>query len=351
MSLNKGEAGETSQVEHNIDGNHVEKPKQGGFKGFVKKWWWAIAIVLAICALVIILPLVLVGFPRIIQDKVNSSTLNIDGISVTNSKTNTALISINSTVSSSNSIPAVIDAFDAVMYLEDKLPHTPVMTLKMPQTKTGLAIVNVTQEISGADKQPFIDFNSWYLWNESFPVTIEGETLVHVKGLKAAKVTFKKTITLKGINGFKGLSVSNPKVNISASKGDDNFHGTAQIPNPSILTFEVGNATFANYFNKKNIGTLYIDNMFIRPGMNSIPVRATVDQVAVLDGLKMEPYCKDGVLPFDLMGKSVVNHGQKLPYFADALALHAQSTEIGVGKAIEEDTESGGLKLYQCPTK
>ncbi|KFY32043.1 hypothetical protein V494_07894, partial [Pseudogymnoascus sp. VKM F-4513 (FW-928)] len=74
-----------------------------------------------------------------------------------------------------------------------------------------------------------------------------------------------------------------------------------------------------------------------------------VDQLSVLGGLKMEPYCKDGVLPFDLMGKSVVNHGQNLPYFADALALHAQSTDIGVGKAIEEDND--GLKLYQCPTK
>lgn len=51
MSLNKGESGET-QLENNI----VEKPKRG-CGAFVKKWWWAIAIVLAIGALVIILPL------------------------------------------------------------------------------------------------------------------------------------------------------------------------------------------------------------------------------------------------------------------------------------------------------
>jgi hypothetical protein len=107
-------------------------------------------------------------------------------------------ISINSTVSSSNSIPATVEAFSAKMYLEDKLPHTSFATLNMPETKTGLAIVNVTQEINGTALQPFIDFNSWYLWNESFPVTVEGETYVHVKGLKATKVTFKKTITLKG---------------------------------------------------------------------------------------------------------------------------------------------------------
>lgn len=249
-------------------------------------------------------------------------------------------------MSSSNSIPAVVDAFDAVMYLEDKLPHTPVMTLRMPETKTGLAIVNISQEINGTALQPFIDFNSWYLWNESFPVTIEGETLVHVKGLKAAKVTFKKTVTLAGINGFKGLEVTKANVSIISDSRGDNFHGYANIPNPSILTFEVGNATFANYFNGSNIGTLFIDDMFIRPGINNVSVRANISQGPVISAMTVEPYCKDGVLPFDLLGDSVINHGQPLPYFSEALALHVQTTSIGVGEALNVTT---GTKLYKCP--
>ncbi|OBT68424.1 hypothetical protein VE03_02844 [Pseudogymnoascus sp. 23342-1-I1] len=341
MSLNKGETGD-SQIENNI----AEKPKRGPFGTFVRKWWWAICIVLAIGALVVILPLVLVGFPRIIQDKVNSSTLTVDGISVTNTKTDTVLISINSSVSSSNSIPAVIDGFDAIMYLEDKLPHTSIMTLKMPETKTGLALVNVSQEISGANLQPFIDFNSWYLWNSSLLVTIEGETLVHVKGLKAAKVTFKKTVNLTGINGFEGLEVTKANITLTTDALGNNFRGFANIPNPSALTFEVGNATFANYFNKTRIGTLYIDDMFIRPGVNNVSVRATIEQEPVLTALGQEPYCKDGVLPFDLLGTSVVNNGEKLAYFADALALHVQTTEIGVGAALEETL---GTNLAVCP--
>ncbi|OBT56492.1 hypothetical protein VE04_03160 [Pseudogymnoascus sp. 24MN13] len=322
MSLNKGETGD-SQVENNIE--NAEKPQRGKFMTLVRKFWWVLVIMFCCGVLIVTLPLVLVGFPRIIQDKVNKSTLSIDGISVTNTKTNTVQISINSTVSSSNSIPAVVDGFDAIMYLEDKLPHTPIMTLRMPETKTGLAIVNVTQEINGTALQPFIDFNSWYLWNSSLAVTIEGETLVHVKGLKAAKVSFKKTVTLVGINGFKGLAVT--KANVSLSTGE-NFHGYANIPNPSILTFEVGNATFANYFEQEKIACA--------PESSSAPI---------LLALRKKPYCTDGVMPFDLMGESVVNHGQPLPYFADALALHAQSTSIGVGEALFETT---GAKLYNC---
>lgn len=56
MSLNKGDAGET-QVENNIENNNVEKPKRGPFGTFVRKWWWAILIVLAIGVLVVTLPL------------------------------------------------------------------------------------------------------------------------------------------------------------------------------------------------------------------------------------------------------------------------------------------------------
>jgi hypothetical protein len=53
MSLNKGESSE-SQVEN----THVgEKPKRGGCAGLIRKWWWAILIVLAIGALVITIPL------------------------------------------------------------------------------------------------------------------------------------------------------------------------------------------------------------------------------------------------------------------------------------------------------
>lgn len=333
--------GNSSQVE-----NHgVEKPR-GKFRSCLRKWWWAILIVFAICVLVIILPIVFVAIPKIIQHKVDSSVLTIDGISVTQTKTNTVLISINSSVSSSDSIHATIDGFDAKMYLEDKHPHETFATLRMPETETGISLVNVTQEITGAALQPFIDFNSWYLWNESFPVTVEGETHVNVKGLRPTKVTFKKTITLKGINGFKGLEVTKAHVALQADENGDNFHGFADIPNVSILTLEVGNATFGNYLDGKRIGGLFIDDMFIVPGINNVSVRANITQAPVLLAVASEPYCHTGIIPFGLKGESVINHGQPLPYFAESLALHEQMTEIDIGTALEETL---GAKVAVCP--
>jgi hypothetical protein len=142
----------------------------------------------------------LVGLPRIIQGKVDDAVLTVDGISVRNTRTDAVTISINSSVSSSGSIHATIDGFTAVMYLEDKLPHTPFATLQMPQTETGLSVVNITQELStvGETAQAYLDFNAALMLNESIRMTVKGETYVHVKSLKATKVTFEKTVTLAG---------------------------------------------------------------------------------------------------------------------------------------------------------
>jgi hypothetical protein len=71
--------------------------------------------------------------------------------------------------------------------------------------------------------------------------------------------------------------------------------------------------------------------------MNEYAMRATVDSFAVIDALGKKPYCEEkGVLPFQIRGKTVVNHGQALPYFADALAAHNQTINIPIGAAINK---------------
>lgn len=83
---------------------------------------------------------------------------------------------------------------------------------------------------------------------------------------------------------------------------------------------------------------MYIDNLTLRPGDNEYPMRATiVDIGAVLEALGQKPYCEEnGVLPFEIRGKTVVNNGQPLPYFADALASANQTVHIAIGQALKD---------------
>lgn len=139
--------------------------------------------------------------PKIIQNKVNDAKLTVDGITTSNTTADGLTLSINGTVTSSDAIHAKIDGFNASMYLEDKLPHTPFLQLEMPNTETGAWPVNVTQHVSLSDnatRNAFIDYNKWLMANKTTRVTVSGVTYVHVKALKAHKVNFKKTITMNG---------------------------------------------------------------------------------------------------------------------------------------------------------
>ena len=80
----------------------------------------------------------------------------------------------------------------------------------------------------------------------------------------------------------------------------------------------------------EEIGTAFIDNMVLRPGLNDFAMRAKLDQMPVAAAVSEKPYCENGILPFILQGKTVVNHGEPLAYYADALASSNQTVDIDV---------------------
>ena len=85
------------------------------------------------------------------------------------------------------------------------------------------------------------------------------------------------------------------------------------------------------------MGTVFIDNIVLYPGMNNtFPMRATISNGPILEALRQSPYCDEtnGVLPFQIRGKTVVNNGQSLSYYADALASHNQTIDIDVGTPV-----------------
>lgn len=142
----------------------------------------------------------LVGVPKIAQQKLDDAELILDGIIVTNTRSQNFSMSINSTIKSDGSVHAKIDGFQGVMYLEDYEPHTPFAKIDFPETTSdALQTVNVTQFVPIENVEALTRFNTWLLVNDSVRVTVEGDTHVHVRGIaRSYKVTFKKTISIPG---------------------------------------------------------------------------------------------------------------------------------------------------------
>jgi hypothetical protein len=315
------------------------KPRKRGCLGHCAKFWWAYLILLVVIVVVVVPVVLLVAVPKIAQQKLDDAELILDGITVTNTQGQNMTMSINSTIKTDGSVHADIEGFVGDMYLEDHNPHTPFARINFPATTAdAFQTVNVTQFLPIHDVEALTIFNTWLLANQTLRVTVQGDTNVRVRGIsRNYPVTFKKTVTMPGLRMLEGTVVKPDWIGLDPDENGNNFRATVTIPNRSLVSFELGNTTFHNYLLGKEVGTVFIDGLTLRPGMNVYPMRATIQNDAVIDALGQKPYCEQkGVLPFQIRGKTVVNHGQPLPYFADALASANQTIEIPIGEAVNK---------------
>ncbi|KAH6630738.1 hypothetical protein B0J18DRAFT_110726 [Chaetomium sp. MPI-SDFR-AT-0129] len=332
-----------------------DKPRKRGCLGHCAKFWWAYLLIIIVIVVIVVPVVLLVAVPKIAQSKLDEAELILNRLTVTNTQTQNLTISLSSTIKTDGSVKANIAAFEGVMYLEDRQPHTPFATLNFPATTADAEQhVNVTQFLPVEDLEALTNFNSYLLANETLRVTVEGNTFVQVSGIsRAYPVVFKKTVTMPGLKLLEGTIVNPTWVNTTADERGNNFRANTIIPNRSRVSFDLGNVTFHNYLFDKEVGTVYIDNLVLNPGDNHYPMRATMEDLgALLTALGQKPYCEGkgdqkGVLPFGLRGKTDVRNGQPLPYFNDALAAHNQTVQIPIGQALRDhlniDVPCGGL--------
>ncbi|KAI0022583.1 hypothetical protein F4780DRAFT_184683 [Xylariomycetidae sp. FL0641] len=328
--ISKEEEKPASTAKEGVAGTKEATPasRQGHFKRF---WWLDLLLLLLVATIIIVPCVVLVAVPAMAQSRLDSVSLSIDGISVTDTRADSLTLSINATIGASGGVQAKVDAFKGTIYLAGAKPPRPFAQLQFPETTSGGAqTLNVSQNMPIDQVSAFTDFSMQLLAQESVSVTLAGDTHVHVAGIaRAFPVAFKKTISLPGLNGFAGLSISDPQVSVTSK---DNFNGTVHLPNPSGLTLEVGNITFTTYLNGTNAGLGYLDNVLLVPGDNAFPMQASINTMVVAQALTSPGYCKDnGVLPFALRASRVTNHGKELPYFEKALGAVNASISIDTG--------------------
>ena len=137
------------------------------------------------------------------------------------------------------------------------------------------------------------------------------------------------------MNKLNGLNITDVK--ILSGKGEilsdgSNLIGNVTIPNPSVMTLDLGNVTMNLAVDGTAIGYSLLPNLVLKPGDNQLTMQGRVDQLQIV-GLITSKY-KNAVLPLDIVGNSSVKNGEHLTYYEDAIKSNTIKLDLNVAPAL-----------------
>ncbi|KAL8898593.1 MAG: hypothetical protein Q9207_006626, partial [Kuettlingeria erythrocarpa] len=168
--------------------NDAVRPSFGAkLKAHFRKWWWLHLIVFIASTLIIVLCLpgmtnrhegknlanknnrIYVAFPRISQDGVNDSTLEIQSLTLSNPTPTSFHLEQDALLTNHNKYHPRLDAFNASLSVgggagEDK-PYAYVQLPAVHATET--TTTHVDQDVQITDMDAFVDYNTQLLTKES----------------------------------------------------------------------------------------------------------------------------------------------------------------------------------------
>ncbi|KAF3046511.1 hypothetical protein E8E12_010400 [Didymella heteroderae] len=311
------------------------KPGAGGrVKNHCRKFWWCDCLVLIIIVLVVVLPLIFVGLPKKAQHEINASTIEVTNMEVTNPQTNSVHLKIDNTIRSDSSYHPRIEGFRAGMSLDGQEPF---IYIDIPEAKSeAVTYITVDQEATFNSVDGFTAYTKAVLASEELTMDLNGKTTIHISGLPSTKVNYNKKITMKGLNHLSGLNITDIKILSGAKEilsDGSNMLATVHIPNPSVLTLDLGNVTMNLGVAGKPIGYALLPDLVLRPGQNTVPMQARVEQ-ATLITMILSTY-KDGVLPLEIVGNSSVKGETHLSYYEEAIKANTIKLDLNAAPALK----------------
>jgi hypothetical protein len=111
--------------------------------------------------------------------------------------------------------------------------------------------------------------------------------------------------------------------------------GFVQIPNPSVMTLDLGNVTMDLSIAGTAIGFANLPNLILHPGANNVSMQATITKLVTTINLILTNY-KSKIVPLDIAGNSSVSStsGQHLEYFEEAIKSNTIKVDLNVGPAM-----------------
>lgn len=167
----------------------------------------------------------------------------------------------------------------------------------------------------------------------------------------------KRQLTqIPALNSFEGFSISDSALCLPPLADGTNLVGNATLPNPSVLTIEIGTITLDIKSGDLVIGNATLEDLTIKPGDNKHPLKAVLDIDTIFAHLgevlkSQASLLKTGNLTLDTITKSVVWENETVPYYTKVMSELTLPAQVPLMDTLKNTLHSLNLTELEAYAK
>ncbi|QQK43688.1 cytochrome P450 [Penicillium digitatum] len=303
--------------------------------------FWCLYLIANVIFLSIFLPVFfLVAIPAIAQLVVNKSDLRIVNAEVMHPTAETVRMTLEAKVNLKLALGVRLDPVVFYTFVRSAGYKNAYAGIKIPgQTIKGNYSLGVMDQLT-----PILNVTSWETFvsqavlQKETALSLYGATTGYLGVLKNHFV-LDKDVTMPG--EFAGFSVANSTFLLPAEDDGSNLVANITLPNPSVLSFEVGTITLDLKSGHTDlvIGKATVKGVTLRPGNNTFPLTGVIDIGTMIGNLtevlsSQGPAIRRGALSLTAVTRSIVSNGTLIPYYTKALASLPLVANVSIGDVL-----------------
>ncbi|GKZ67680.1 hypothetical protein AnigIFM50267_002167 [Aspergillus niger] len=340
------------EIEHVETANSIslEPVKRTRSQTLRRHWarFWCCYAFWGIIFLAIFLPIFFcVIIPAIAQRVLDNGTLVLVHADVLQPRPNSIMLSINSALNLPISFPVRMDNLTLSLFNRFLPENNTWAKLYMDgATISGNTTLSVDDQFTPLDVYQWTQYVRSVVFEAHAPLSVKAPVTAYIGKLKS-HITLNKDIKQNTLNSFAGFSISDPKLLLPAESDGTNLVANATLPNPSVMTLEIGNTTLNLLSGNLTLGNCTLNNLMLRPGNHSTPVRGILDLGTLIENIgpilsEQSDSIKEGYLSLTAVGANVEYEGVQVPYYREVMKNLTMTAKVPLGSLVT-NTLSGIL--------
>lgn len=151
-------------------------------------------------------------------------------------------------------------------------------------------------------------------------------------------------IKTAALDKFAGFSITDTSLVPTQSDGT-NLVGNVTLPNPSILTLEIGTIVLDVKSGDLVIGNATVENLTLKPGNHANPLTGVLDLGVILKNIgtvlkDQASSIKNGNLSLTSITREVTYNGTHVPYYSEVMSELPLTAEVSIGAILKNTLKS-----------